>query len=168
MKHVFVLVVIIALIEGCSKNKVESFYDNNFEAQGNWSESPLIIKGHAKSGLYSTITDSSIEYSQTARIKIADLFNKPSGTVKVSAWVMTKDSDSKAKLVISLDKEGKSLVWNGIDIKPAVKNAENWYEVTCELKLPAKTDTSATILIYGWNNSGNGLVFWDDFKVKVE
>jgi len=92
------------------------------------------------------------------------LKNKSPKSVEVIAWVMSQNADAKGKLVFSLEKDGKNLIWEGSEIQKVIKVSNKWMEVKLNVSLKPGIEDASIIKVYGVND-GKRKVYWDDFTV---
>ncbi len=74
--------------------------------------------------------------------------------------------DANAQLVISVENNGKSIYWQGVEIKKYTRIVNEWKPAKIERKLPCDINPNSLIKIYVWNNSDKDMVI-DDFEVSV-
>jgi len=151
----------------CSSNNNQdngNKFSNDFEAIGTWTENQQVLRESAKSGIYSTFTDTVYAYTQTMKMEWKYLKNKSPKSVEVIAWVMSQNADAKGKLVFSLEKDGKNLIWEGSEIQKVIKVSNKWMEVKLNVSLKPGIEDASIIKVYGVND-GKRKVYWDDFTV---
>ncbi len=147
------------------KNDNEFF--NDFETLGYWTESPRVIREAAHSGNFCTYTDSTTPYSQTFVLHGKDIKNKDISAVKAMVWVMSQQTDAKAKFVISIEKDGKNMIWQGIETQRNMREANKWVDISMKIDLKEKITDDMILKMYGLND-GARRVYWDDFRISFE
>ncbi len=169
LKAILSGITLATLLTACGNDKQlpENTISTDFESLGQWSKSAVIAKGIAHSGLYSTFTDSSHEYSQTFEVALADLPVKTPKKITVKAWVMGKSMNTDSKLVVSVEKDGKSIAWQGDGVKPVIKAPMTWTEFQTSVNVGTTIPDGAILKIYGWNQ-GKEPVYFDDVAISLE
>lgn len=169
MKKSILFISALFVILYCSCNKGDSnskgIYLNDFEAIGHWTDGQNISRETASSGLYCTITDSTIPYSQTMKLNWNDLKITNPKSADLIAWVLVKDLKAKGKLAFSIESKGQSIIWEGAEIQKSTKEINKWTEVKFSIDLNKKIPEDALIKIYGVND-GKERIFWDDFLLR--
>lgn len=142
-------------------------YNNDFETIGYWTEHPGITREASYSGLFSAFTDSTRTYSATLNLKGKDLKNKEIKAISASALVLSRFQDARGKLVLSIEREGKSIVWQGVETNKSMYEADKWAEVKLRVELKEKITDDMIIKLYGLND-GIRKIYWDDFTVQFQ
>lgn len=161
---------VVLLLHSCNSKQSEnssSLFNNDFETLGYWSESPRVIREAAHSGSFCSYTDTASLYSQTMVIRGKDIKNKEIKSLKASAWVMSNQTDAKAKLVLSIEKDGKNIFWEGIETQRNMRAPNKWVDVSLKIDLKEKLGDDMVIKLYGLND-GQRRVYWDDFTFTTE
>lgn len=88
--------------------------------------------------------------------------------IRTSVWAMA-DLNSEAVYVISVEKNGESLIWKAVDIQNFIHNPSvmNFVANFVELDEAVLKEKGLTVKIYAWN-SGRKKIILDDFSVRVE
>lgn len=169
MKRILFIVVVSTLLFGCGSKEEQqtSFYNNDFEVMGNWSTKEQLTTEASHSGTFSTYTDSTSIFSQTMVASSKQLKNKTVKSITANVWVMSKLQNAKGKLVLSIDKNDKSVVWQGSDIQNTVKVPNKWDLVQLKIDLKEPLTDDMVIKLYGLNE-GKSKVYWDDFSLTFE
>ncbi len=84
--------------------------------------------------------------------------------VKVSGYVKIPDEKSSGLYVITLEKEGKTVSWKGVDLSKVVKDNMHWFRFSDSVLVPADITRNGKIKAYLWNNRKKGDIFIDDLK----
>jgi len=90
------------------------------------------------------------------------------GIIRSQVWVKTKAS-ARAALIISIEKDGKSIDWKPIDIHHFIFDENDFNLVTgfMDIEESWKNEKGLTLKIYLWNN-GKLPVELDGFSVRIE
>ena len=143
-------------------------YSNDFENQALIGDE-VVSHEIVRSGMYSATFDEEHEYCCKAIKYIRDFpqDNFPE-MVKASAWVFYPDSVfSSVRLVFSVEREGNSLKWEGIDLTNLVTTPNSWQQVSASFTIPEKITGDTKLLIYIYNPGGRA-IFIDDLEVRFE
>ena len=169
MRKALSILVVSVITFGCgTKNKEEaSPFNNDFEVMGNWSTKDQLTGEASHSGVYSTYTDSTLVFSQTMVTSCKQLKNKNPKSITATVWAMSKMQNPKGKLVLSIDKNDKSVIWQGSDIQTTVKVPNKWELVQLKIDLKEPLTDDMVIKLYGLNE-GKTKVYWDDFSLTFE
>ncbi|MFM7015430.1 MAG: hypothetical protein ACKOX3_03785 [Bacteroidota bacterium] len=169
MKKLLFIVGISSLFFGCGSKEKEqsSVYNNDFEVMGNWSSKDQLTSEASHSGTFATYTDSTLIFSQTMVASCKGLKNKSPKSLTATVWAMSKLQNAKGKLVLSIDKNDKSVVWQGSDIQNTVKVPNKWDLVQLKIDLKEPLTEDMVIKLYGLNE-GKSKVYWDDFSLTFE
>ncbi len=165
------LLISAILFASCAKDKKnELVYFNDLENIKGWTggknNEETILKGLARSGQFSSKTDSLFQYGVGFTIKLSDLSEQPVKKVKASIWVNVPDIRSEAALIISVDSAGKNISWTSKSIKDFVKKTDEWTEVISEVQFPEmKTSKDYSLTTYIWN-TGKFPVLADDSRIE--
>lgn len=85
-----------------------------------------------------------------------------------SSFFFLRDGDEPCNLVITLKREGKTLVYKSVDLGSFDSESSGWKRgfalATIPAKIPEKGDE---ILVYGWNSGKNERLYLDDIKVSI-
>jgi hypothetical protein len=140
-------------------------YFEDFEKSGYWSEEARITDKRGHSGNFSTKTGNPGEYSATFRVKLKDVKLPNPSRVKVSAWVYRTNPKAEANLVCSTEEKGKFTAWNATSTKDSVPAIRRWTKINVSIYIPPESGPKTVIAAYGWNRSGEEVLF-DDFKIE--
>ena len=143
-------------------------FSNDFENQALIGDE-VVSQEIVRSGMYSATFDEEHEYCCMAIKYIKDFpqDNFPE-MVKASAWVFYPDSVfSGATLVFSVEREGNSLKWEGIDLTNLITTPNSWQQVSAAFTIPEKIAGDTKLLIYFWNPVKKS-IFIDNLEVRYE
>ncbi len=144
-------------------NDTVTSYFNNIEYDSACDIPKNISSLKAYSGFSSCLVNDSLPYSSTFKANLVDIPTLHS--VKVSLNVLT-NVNSKAALVISIDRGNKSLFREVHFFAGDAVSENEWYEVTKSVKIPEVKDKEAVLKVYIWNPSGDD-AFVDDIEVQI-
>ncbi len=168
LKIVFIIATAFLLNSCGDKKSGDGIYFNDYEVLGNWTENhPKLKYGLGKSGLYCGFTDSTVEYTETLRLRIGDVKVEHPKFITATAWVMSNDINSKSQLVISVDSIGKNIAWSANQSEKVIKSPGKWYQIKCTLPLPKQINPDSKVNLFGWANSKER-VYYDDMMLVVE
>ena len=160
-----------ALFSSCSsdgdKNENLITYSSNIDNVIYWSRKDECknIKGHT--GLYSGYVDSTKIYSYGFKMPISEISNKPLKKVIFKSWILSDNPASKVTFLISIEKDGKSLLWKGVQVTDFMKNKNEWFQVVGEAEIPKNLPKDASILMYLWSPDNTSALI-DDFEISFE
>ncbi len=87
---------------------------------------------------------------------------------KTSVWCWSADSlKTYAMLVCSIEKDGKSIVWQSVPIDQKTRTARTWFKVSTDFKIPPVSDGETLLQFYVWNPAKK-VFYLDDFKIIFE
>jgi hypothetical protein len=164
-KVIFPGLLLAAFIAGCDKPR-EVVYSNDAEQAIGWINQHTLRHGQgAHSGGWVSHTDSAFPYSLTLREKWSDL--RKAGVKKVSskAWVKFVSMSAKGGLVVSVEDQGKALVWEMLPLDSIVKKEGEWTQVKLDIPLKSDLPPGSVISAYVWNTSKDTILI-DDMEVR--
>jgi len=86
--------------------------------------------------------------------------------IRVDSWVLNPgDTPTGAVIVCSVEKEGKSVVWQSCEIDPNIREKGKWNNVKAKFNFPEWYDKDSYIKVYFWNKNRKHF-FIDDLEVK--
>ncbi len=163
----FMLLCCVLMACGSNDKSELISFDNDFESMGYWSDGRGLVRDTASSGRYCTYSDDSHPYTQTLAVTMKDLKRNNIKAILVSCKVMSVHNDPKAKLVVSLEKEGKSLLWQGVEIQQSMKETGAWADLRLRVDVSEALSDDVLLKVYGVND-GQRRVYWDDFTINFE
>lgn len=162
----FIYILLALFITSCDMNSNnDSSYLNDFEAIGFWTDGQNISRETASSGLFCTITDSMIPYTQTMKLDWKDIKVPQPKSATLIAWALTRDLSAKGKLVFSIETNNKNIIWEGTEVQTVVKEINKWYEVKLSIDLNKSIPKDAVVKVYGVND-GTKRIYWDNFQLQ--
>jgi hypothetical protein len=174
MKQIFSLAVLALIFLGpaCApkkgkKEKAEK-YEMSFEPSEEWQNMELTKKHpNAHSGSSVCEVDSSREFGITF-VKKLGAFHKgvPKG-MKAGMWVRLDEPSKETSLVMAVEQDGKVLQWESMSLKPLVKKASTWFEISTLFSLKPQSPESAVLKLYLWNQGKQHLLI-DDVVIKPQ
>jgi hypothetical protein len=169
MKLIASIIGFAFLFAACgSDENNDNRYTNDFESIGHWGAFPKVTRELSHSGLFSAYTDKDNEFSMTFQLNSKDLKQKKPKHIHASCWAAGKVATAEGLLVISVDKDGKNLLWQSYGLKSIIQAPMTWYKLECGLSIPDNLPDGATFKVYGWSNGTQSLIFWDDFNIEFE
>lgn len=140
---------------------------NGFEKdETNWTKQDENISGEIKyEGEYALRT---VQYSATFVYPVNSLNLEAFRHLIIQTEVMCNLFDtSKASLIISVDNEKGSYIWESIGINKYIKAYSKWWPVKYEEKISLSgIKENSVIKVYIWN-SDNAKLYIDNFNIKV-
>ena len=113
--------------------------------------------------------DSTEEYSPGFSAKLSDIIKSRHSILNVSAEVSVGNSRSNPTLVVSIDEDGKSLLWRGSEYKDYQTHKmffSTLYVSNLFSGMDLEKHPNATIKIYIWNRDKK-VTLVHNFKVEV-
>jgi hypothetical protein len=165
------ILLMLTFFNACNDDYSPLIYNSDLEKVKFWNNEcnnvQTVIKyDNAHSGEYVSVTDSSSQYSYMFKAKMGDMHHKPFLKVNASVWIKVKTRDAKATAVLSIDSKDGNVKWEGLDIAPAIVNANEWTEVKHQLIFDNDSYNSEyTLTFFIWNR-GNYEVMVDDISLK--
>jgi mannosyltransferase len=138
-------------------------FKTSFEKEEACSSVYKITDEKAAQGKYSYKINGKDQFSPGIMKKVSELENKNGFTL--SAEVLN-EPDSNGDLVVSVEKNGKSLFRSDFIINEKLETTEQWKEITTDVILPENLPPDADVKIYFWN-SKQGNLFIDKFKAVI-
>lgn len=169
MKRWSFVLLLVFLLSCLEENVSEQFIvqQNDFESMLGWSDVDpgRLLRGNAHSGNYSALTDSNHPYSLGFIRKLREITDHPVKRIEINAWVLSKSLDSKAGLVLSIETDGKSQFYKGVDVLDSIQATQKWYPLRCGFNLPSDLNMDHEVRVYLWNQ-GKDTVLVDDIEIK--
>jgi len=137
---------------------------NTFDYHNNlWSNSSVLDSSVFNSAPYS---EKVIEYSTTINISTDSINKYNIYTIKISGLI-NSTSKSTAGYVLSIEKEGSSIIWKMFEFEPKLKAYGNFIPIKYEHLLNnEELPEQSTVKVYIWNKNHEEL-FVDDIKVEI-
>lgn len=110
---------------------------------------------------YAFAIDSTHEYSLTYRSSIGKAFQNWPDWLSIRLQLKS-ESGANIKLVASIDRNGKNILWRSMDSK--LFYHEGWYTAVLVFPLPAEAEEDDELLIYLWNSEKHQLLV-DEFSI---
>lgn len=140
-------------------------YSNGFE-NGEWNDELAFRDSvHKNGGNYSIHFTKDNEYGPSYSKKLRDLNLMPGSKIEVSAAFFSKGTVDHAKLVLSIEKNGQSIIWLSTNLNKYVSQKDQWQRVFLTATLPSELSGDEEIKIYSWNEKKEDY-FMDDFRVN--
>ena len=111
--------------------------------------------------------DSAHEFSVTFSKKLSEFQKGMPKAVKAGMWVRLDDSGKETTLVMSIEKDGKSIQWESQSLKPMIKKAQVWTEINTLFNIKSEVPQDAVMKVYLWNLGKQHLLI-DDVVIKPQ
>ena len=127
---------------------------------------------HAKSGNYSFVMDSSINFSPDFKAKFQDITDKDYVWLRVSVWIYPVHPliETEAYLVVSFQHKGKNYKYRTIDLSSAELKDKivmnQWNKVSIDYLSPEVRSSQDNLIVYIWN-TGKKEIYFDDIEIEV-
>ena len=151
------------------------FSENQSEEQvlknkkSHWVANPSMSEDPVYPGVFYMELDSTQEYSTGFSAKLSDIVKSRHSILNISAEISVGKEKSNPTIVVSIEEEGKSLLWRGSG-HDEYKTKELFFNTIYVSHLFSGMDLSkhpdATIKIYVWNRDKKGALV-RNFKVEV-
>ena len=141
-------------------------YQNDFE-KGEWKDEANFRDSTTKyNGNYSVHLGNGNEYGPTFQMKLSDLKLIPGSKIEISSAFFTEQEVKSAKLVLSVEKNGKSLIWIATNLEKYVIEKNKWSRAFLTTTLPNELSGDEELKIYSWNEKKEDY-YMDGFKMSV-
>ena len=128
---------------------------------------PGIIKTNdAFDGSYVEALDTGHAYGRSFIDTIKNDGNNKDVLVSISAMVRTPNTEADAMLVISVERAGKLIFWQGMSIRDFIYVENEWSRAVYSTYLPDELLENDRILCYLWN-SGKVIVWTDQLTLNL-
>ncbi|OYT11489.1 MAG: hypothetical protein B6I18_03980 [Bacteroidetes bacterium 4572_112] len=127
---------------------------------------------YSKSGNYSFVMDSSINFSPDFKVKYQDITDKDYVWLRVSAWIYPVHplNETPAYLVVSFQHKGKNYKYKTIDLSNTEFKDKiimnQWNKVSIDYLTPEVRSTNDNLIVYIWN-TGKKEIYFDDIEIEV-
>ena len=160
-------ILIAAAFTACSNEPEKSLvYSNDAEQALGWiNQNTLKASNEAHSGGWISCIDSTFAYSLTFREKLSEVREIEANTINAKAWVRLISPAAKGGLVISVDDNGKNLLWQMLPLESVITKPGEWEIVKYKVALPADAPSTAVVSTYFWNQ-GKEEIHIDDMEVE--
>jgi hypothetical protein len=115
-------------------------------------------------GRSSVKIDSNREYGPTYSLKLVEKQIVSGSRVEVSAVFKVESVPASSKFVLSIDRDGKSVIWQGEDIGKWVSQAGSWARVYLVADVPVELNGTEELKLYCWNEKKE-VIWMDDVTV---
>lgn len=159
----------------------EGFVRSHIVTEQNYETSDLAAqttKETAARGLFSCVLSNQkgkAQYGKGYTGTLAEAKVEPNDYVKVSFAGLKKhhvrQATESANMVISLERNGEQLFWEGLAIDPRLSKGNGqvygkWVNLEMWQQIPADAKGSDFLKIYPWNNNWNP-IYIDDLQIEV-
>ncbi len=105
------------------------------------------------------------EYCKGFSRELWSIGRKKWSKAEVTIWVFsTSKPYTNSKLVCTIEKNGKSVLWQGTTIDDFLTSQGKWYKVYTSFNIPADVSGDNKLQVYVWNPDKQNL-FVDDLKI---
>jgi len=132
-----------------------------WDKESDFKEDSLIYEGN-----HSVYISSEQEYGPGFFTTTGKTVIQNGTKVELSAVFYSNNVPSNAKLVFSIEKNGKSLIWEGRDIDRYLKMSSQWARVYMTVNISVPLTGDEDVKIYCWNEKKKN-VWMDDFRMNV-
>lgn len=117
-------------------------------------------------GTYSVKVDTASEFGPGI-FKPKGFYKLEKGSeIEMSVKLYSTQPDCHAKLVISIEQGGKSLIWNAADANRFITGANEWFTMVVPVTIEQDLPDDAVVKIYLWNEKHESYNA-DDFKLSI-
>ncbi len=131
-----------------------------------WLGLQTVDSGIAYSGNNASVTKTGQPYGIGFSDKFPEEVSGENVWLVFSGRVFADSAKASALFVVTLEEEGKSKYWHGIQLMPAYQQPGQWHFVTDSILFPASLSKTATIKAYLWNQTPKIPVWVDDPEVR--
>ena len=125
---------------------------------------------HAKSGKYSFLMNSNIEFSPDYKIAYHKITHKDYAWLRYTVWIFPTNATTAASLVISFQHKDKNYKYKTIDLdSPQLKDQmvmNQWNKISIDYLTPEVRSTNDNLIVYIWNR-GKSDFYIDDIKIEL-
>jgi hypothetical protein len=156
--------------------KSENLNQELLVSKNNLDENPAFWSNPDESAIVKTANNRTLQllpdkYSVSFEYPLDSLFFSDSLTdliIRSGVWAKAK-SGAKAIYVISIEKNGKSLIWKAVDIQGFIhdENTMNFVTNFSVLDSGMLNEKGLNLKVYAWN-TGRVPILLDDFLVRIE
>lgn len=144
---------------------IKTVFESSFEAD---KESVGHVTSPVFEGKYSVLVNRANAFSPFFTAPLASINEGKAANLRITLQANAKVRPSleweNAKLVVTIEKDGKTSMWEGTEIQGLMNNTDKWEQVVIEASLPSVT-SDEKLSIYVWNQ--NDFDLWID-NMKVE
>jgi hypothetical protein len=137
------------------------FENQLWEKESDFKDDSLIFEG-----MHSAHISSEDEYGPGFFTTTGKTGIQKGSKIELSAVFNSDNLPTNAKLVFSIEKNGKSLIWEGRDIDQYLKISSKWARVYMTVNIPFPLTGDEDLKIYCWNEKRKN-VWMDDFRMDV-
>jgi hypothetical protein len=141
-------------------------YSYGFET-GEWpGESECVDHELMFEGKRSILLNETREYGPTYALKLLSADITAGSRMEISAAFMPEQVPSAAKLVLSIDRDGKNIAWFGEEVGKFVNRPGKWGRVFLVADMPAELNGTEELKLYCWNEKKE-IIRMDDVRFSV-
>ncbi|UOQ73509.1 hypothetical protein [Hymenobacter cellulosilyticus] len=149
----------------------EEEYDQRFVTKLSFDDQPVSPETgiNAEFGYYSKQsfrTEASRQYSPALTITVADAKVQPGQWLRASCQVYSDYGAWNSKLILSIERNGQNVQWNGMRLQNNLSVNRKWNHVWFDVPVPADVQPSDVIKLLVLNENGSP-AFVDDVQIDV-
>ncbi len=129
-----------------------------------WADNKFISAKNAHTGTASFLMGDDLTYSATFTKPLSELNGGRSILVTASVWGMYPAKTREASLVISVEENGKAVVWEAVPFSSFISSKGEWLPVSITRKVNGAYGRAAVLKVYVMC-AGKGLLLLDDMEV---
>ncbi|HNQ12091.1 MAG TPA: glycosyltransferase family 39 protein [Bacteroidia bacterium] len=107
-----------------------------------------------------------VEYGPTLNIPCNNLFDHDTTYISVNLKAKMESKASELLVVFSIEKDGQSLFWRGVDVSERVNKTDSFSSIYAATELRGKYDSDAVLKVFVWNKAKQQISI-DDFEVEI-
>jgi len=141
-------------------------YINGFETPDFWGKYELRDTIHHHSGRWANYLDRERMFSATFSKKLSPTDISGDSMVQASVWA-NGIAPLNAQLVVTFNKNAKTIAWNYVDIVLFGRNDNKWAKYTIHANFPKPSDSADEMKIFVWDVNAKEPLYIDDFEVDI-
>lgn len=168
MKKTVLVASLIFLFFGCYCQHLaaQSWFNglDTYDTTIHWINNKNIDSLGAYSEIYFAISSPQKPYGLGVENDFPKIIRGKNTTVYITGFVKMPKAQASGIYVFTLEKAGKSIFWQGIDLSKIVKDRQHWFRFADTIVVPANITRNGKIKAYLWNTSKKGDIYLDDLK----
>ncbi|MDD2964808.1 MAG: hypothetical protein PHQ65_09270 [Bacteroidales bacterium] len=144
----------------------QTHFYNDCDHKMVWGQMQTITDEFAHSGIFSSQTGNGNDYSITLEYPLNLIPDSLVNTISVDFWMMQRNTNHDAKLVIQAEGDDFSGFWQGIPVLPYMSANDRWFPFHFEMTIPDSIRNASMLKVYLYNPS-KSKVFIDDLKIEI-
>ncbi len=168
MKKIYLIILAVLLLAGIFQHKVwaQSWFNgiDKYDTTVNWLNMKNIDSIGAYSQYLFAVSTPLQPYGLGIENNFPDNIKGKNTIVIISGFVKIPDSILSGIYVFTLEKDGKTVYWQGVDLSKVVKDHRHWFRFNDSILVPSNITRSGKIKAYLWNNKKRGNIYIDDLQ----